>query len=319
MKTLLRLFTIFSLVLIAIPSHSEVKGKKILYVDSYHEGYAWSDGITNGIRRTLEGTGVDLKVMRMNTKRKADEASIKAVVAEVKQAIDTDKPDLVIVSDDNATKHILSSTYKNAKLPFVFCGVNWDASIYGLPYDNATGMEEVDGVKELLDLLKQMAKGTRVAMLSDDTETSHSNAKNYHDKLGISLIPVYVKTFAEWQQKFAELQSTADILLIQNVSGIMDFDSKIAQEYVLGHAKIPSGAVQIDMMPYAMVGYLKVAEEQGVWSTKAALEILNGKSPKAIPITQNKEGQIYVNFKVASATGLEVPYTIVEVASQVMQ
>jgi hypothetical protein len=28
---------------------------RILYVDSYHEGYGWSDGITEGIQSVLQG------------------------------------------------------------------------------------------------------------------------------------------------------------------------------------------------------------------------------------------------------------------------
>jgi hypothetical protein len=30
-------------------------GKKVLFIDSYHEEYAWSDGITRGVQSTLEG------------------------------------------------------------------------------------------------------------------------------------------------------------------------------------------------------------------------------------------------------------------------
>jgi hypothetical protein len=44
-------------------------GKKVLYVDSYHEGYAWSDGITKGVKKGLEGTGIELKAVSMDTKR----------------------------------------------------------------------------------------------------------------------------------------------------------------------------------------------------------------------------------------------------------
>ncbi len=303
----------------ALPAYADLKGKKVLYVDSYHEGYVWSDGITDGIKQTLDGTGVKLEVVHMDTKRKPDDAAVQAAVAAVKQEIASFKPDVVIASDDNAAKYIIKPFYKDAALPFVFCGVNWDASVYGFPYKNVTGMEEVDGAKELVDLLQQVAKGSRIALLTDDTETSHANAKNYQDKLGLKLTLVFVKSLDEWTQKFTELQGSADILLVGNVSGIPNFDPKAAEAHVLKTAKIPSGAVQVDMMPYVMVGYLKVAKEQGVWSAKTALDILKGKSPKSITIAQNKEGEIVVNLKVANAANVEIPYTIVEIASKVMQ
>lgn len=303
----------------AITGYADDKGQKILYVDSYHAGYVWSDGIAEGIRQTLADTGIQLKVVHMDTKRKPDDASVQAAVAAVRQEIESFQPDVVIACDDNATKYVVEPFYKGATLPFVFCGINWDASVYGLPYSNTTGMEEVDGAKELVELLAQTAKGARIALLTDDTETSHSNARNYQTKLGLDLTPVFVKNLDEWKQKFTDLQGSADILLVGNVSGIPDFDPEAAEAHVINSARIPSGAVQVDMMPYAMVGYLKVAREQGQWSAKTALEILGGKSPASIPITQNKEGEVVVNLKVASAANVEIPYTILEVASQVIQ
>ncbi len=306
--------------IVTLPSQAAgIEGKKILYVDSYHEGYVWSDGIAAGIKQALEGTGVDLKIVHMDTKRHSDEASIKQAVADVRQAIESFQPDVVIASDDNASKFVIEPYYKNTALPVVFCGVNWDASVYGFPTSNVTGMVEVDGVKELVDLLGQFAKGSRVAMITDDTETSHANDKNYREKLGIPLKSVFVKSMDEWKQAYTALQESADILVVQNVSGIPDFDPQAAESHALGTAKIPSGAVQGDMMPYAMVGYLKVPAEQGAWSAKAALEIMKGKSPKDIPVAQNKEGEIVVNLKLANAANVEIPYTIVELAAKVIQ
>ncbi len=52
-------------------------GKKVLYIDSYHQGYAWSDGITKGVRIKMKDTGVQLKIFRMDTKRNSDDESKK--------------------------------------------------------------------------------------------------------------------------------------------------------------------------------------------------------------------------------------------------
>ena len=316
-KTMLLTLTLAAAAI--LPLQAEVAGKTILFVDSYHEGYIWSDGIAAGIRKTLEGTGVELKIIHMDTKRRTGEAAMKEAVDSVKQEIETSKPDLVIAADDNAAKHVVAPFYKGTSLPVVFCGVNWDASAYGFPASNVTGMEEVDGVKELVDLLAQFAKGSRIAMITDDTETSHINAKNYQEKLGLTLETVFVKSLEEWKQTYTQLQQRADILVVQNVSGIPDFDIKAAEAHALANARIPSGAVQGDMMPYAMVGYLKIPEEQGAWAAKAALEIFNGRAPADIPIAQNKDGEIVVNLKLASAGGVEIPYSIVELASKVME
>jgi hypothetical protein len=43
--------------------------EKVLLIDSYHEGYEWSDGIVNGAKKAFKDSGIDLKVFRMDTKR----------------------------------------------------------------------------------------------------------------------------------------------------------------------------------------------------------------------------------------------------------
>lgn len=102
----------------------------------------------------------------MDTKRNKSDDFIKEVALKAKNIIETFKPDVVIAADDNASKYLIEPYYKNASLPFVFCGVNWDASVYGYPYRNVTGMVEVAGAKKLVDLLKDFVKGGKVGLLA---------------------------------------------------------------------------------------------------------------------------------------------------------
>lgn len=307
------------LVLCSAAGAGDLDGKKVLFIDSYHEGYAWSDGITAGVEKTLAPSGVELKVIRMDTKRNKGDAFMQEAVQKAKSVIDSFAPDVVIAADDNASKYLIKPFYKDAKTPFVFCGVNWDAGTYGYPYKNVTGMVEVAGAKELVELLKDFAKGSRVGMLADDTLSSRKDAENYKSKLGIELTPVYASSFSEWKQMYSDMQKQVDILILGNTVGINDFNKKDAITHALSNAKIPSGAVQPGPMEYALVGYLKVAEEQGNWAAESALKILRGTSPSDIPIVRNKEGQVVINLKMAEASGIEVPFSLIESASKVIQ
>jgi hypothetical protein len=67
-------------------------GKKVLFIDSYHEGYAWSDGITSSLKRTLDGTGVELKIIRMDTKRNNDKEFKKNAALKAKSVIEQFMP-----------------------------------------------------------------------------------------------------------------------------------------------------------------------------------------------------------------------------------
>lgn len=137
MKVWMTLFTVVAVLLLVSPV---IAAKRFLYVDSCHEGFTWSDGITNAIQKTLRGHDVNLKIHRMDTKRNPDEKYKIRAVRIAKSMIDNYRPDLVIASDDNASKYIIMPYYKNGSLPFLFCGVNYSADAYGSPYSNVTEM-----------------------------------------------------------------------------------------------------------------------------------------------------------------------------------
>ncbi len=280
-------------------------GRKVLFVNSYHQGYEWSDGEEQGAAKVLRASGVAVEFFRMDTKRHGDEAAKKQAGLDAKAAIERSKPDVVIVSDDNAVKYLLQPFYRDAAVPFVFCGVNWDASGYGLPYRNATGMLEVALTVQLVDKLKEYAKGQRVGFLTVDTETERSEQKAYREKLHLQFAQErFVKTLADWKAAFKELQGQVDVLLLGNFAGINDWNDADARAWAEANTRIPSGGMYDFMMPYTMLGLVKVAQEQGIWAGKAALAILKGEKPSAIPIAANKEGQIMVNVKLASKAGV---------------
>jgi len=303
------------LALAALPARAQLAGKKVLFVNSYHEGYAWSDGEENGARLVLEPAGVKVQFFRMDVKRHQDDAAFaRAAALKAKAEIEAFKPDVVILSDDPAVKELLVPFYKTSTLPFVFCGVNWDASRYGLG-KNVTGMLEVSLVKELITGLKDYAKGGRIGFLTVDSETEHIEGPYYTKTLGLSFTSErYVKTMAEWKAAFQKMQGEVDIVLIGNYAGINDWNEADAAAFALSNSKIPSGSIYDFMMPYVMLGYTKIAEEQGTFAGKAALDILKGAPPASIPVAANKQAKIFINPKLAARAGIVFRPELVKVA-----
>ena len=71
-------FDFFSLVSSCHAAGSEVK-RKVLYIDSYQPEYAWSAQITSGVVTVLgKRKDIELKIIRMDTKRNKAEAFKKA-------------------------------------------------------------------------------------------------------------------------------------------------------------------------------------------------------------------------------------------------
>ncbi len=281
-------------------------GKKVLFIDSYHEGYAWSDGITKGVERGLRNSGVQLKIIRMNTKRNPDVAFKKNAAQKAKKVIERFRPDVVIAADDNASKFLVKPYYKGANLPFVFCGVNWDAAVYGYPYSNVTGMVEVSPIPLLIQQMQLWAKGERIGFLGPDILTARKEAENYKKVFGLEVKAYYAKDYDDWKTGFTKLQNEVDMLIIASDGGLYNDHAKELETFVRSKTKIPTGACYDFMIPYALVGVIKVAEEQGKWSASTALKILGGTSPSKIPIAHNKRAKLVLNKKIGDAMGVDL-------------
>ncbi|MCP4132242.1 MAG: ABC transporter substrate-binding protein [bacterium] len=293
-------------------------GKKILFVNSYHDGYAWSDGIVKGAEDLADAADIDFEIFEMDSKRNTSVDFIKKSALRAKKAIEEYKPDIVIVCDDNAAKYLIVPHFKNAKLPFVFCGVNWDASVYGFPFDNVTGMLEVEYINGIIGYMRDHAKGDKIGLISTDVISDRRSAENYKTQLNIKLSKeVYVKTVADWKKEFVKIQNEVDMLIISNVVGIKGWDNDDMQEWMLNNTKIPTGTSNEWVMKYSVMGLIKIPEEHGRWSVKSAMKIFDGASPRSIPIVKSKEGRLFVNTTLAKKLNIKIDDTLMQNAVKV--
>jgi ABC-type uncharacterized transport system substrate-binding protein len=284
---------------------SPYAGKRVLHIDSYHRGNTWNDRIADAVAATLAGTGVELKVLHLDTKRHESEAFAREAALRAKAEIETFRPDVVTTSDDNAARYVIMEHYKDADLPFVFCGLNWDASTYGLPYRNVTGMVEVSPIPQLVGLLRSHARGPRLGYLTEDTETKRKELA-YHERLfGIRYDQVYlVDSFAEWKEAFRRAQDEVDALVILGVAKLTDWNDDEAVRLARSETRIPTGTDFEWLTHIAMLGVAKSPEEQGRWAAKAALKILDGVPPSRIPLAYNEEGKLLFNQTIAARVGV---------------
>ncbi len=280
-------------------------GKKVLYIDSYHVGYPWSDGITRGVEEVLGTAGVEYKIIRMDTKKNKTREFKEQAAIKAKEVIENYKPDVVIASDDNASKYLIKPYYKDAALPFVFCGVNWDATPYGFPYKNVTGMVEIDMIRELVNNLSKYAKGSRVGYLGGENLSNKKKVDYIENNLNVKFTMIkYPDNFEQWKKDFMEIQKSVDMMVVDPVSSMRDFDWDAAEEFAMQNSNIPAGTTQESLMKYSMIGMLKSPEEQGRWSAHTALKVLDGTSPASISIVKNKEARMLLNIKLASKAGV---------------
>lgn len=280
-----------------------------LYVSSYHRGYEWNDGIEKGITEGLAGK-CKLDTFFMDTKRNPSPEFAKEAALKAKALIDKTKPDIVIASDDNASMYLVMPYYRDAKLPFVFCGINWTADEYGYPYSNVTGMIEVAPILPLLKVIQNILPETSDGIyISADNETELKDFERYekiYTAEGVTLKGVFVKTLADWKTEYLKAQS-ADFIILNNNSGINDWDVDEASTFVRNNTLKLTVTNYDWMIPYTMIALTKLPYEQGNWAAQVALAILDGEKPADIPVVVNRRWDIYTNPTLLGKTTYKLP------------
>lgn len=279
---------------------ADALASRCLYVSSYHPEYVWNFGIEKGMDPLLEGK-CEVRKFYLDTQRNTDPKFAEKKVLEAKALIEQYKPDVVIACDDPASKYLVMPYLRNAAVPVVFCGINWTIEPYGYPYANATGMIEVSPVKPLLtQALATIGKIKTATFIAADVLTQHKEFEQVSaifEKEGIKLSPAFVKTFDEWKAAYVSAQKS-DLIYVSNPAGVTGWNDAKAAEHALVHARKLSVTTYDQVMPYAMLGMVKIAEEQGEWAAKVALRVLAGASPKDIPVIANRRWNIYANLKL---------------------
>lgn len=288
---------------------------RVLLVDSYHEGYFWSDSIIKGAMTVFDGENVTVETIHMDTKRNTSEEFKVAAGKRVKERIDKGQYDAVIAMDDNASKYVVMPYYRDADLPFVFCGVNWDASVYGYPYKNATGIVEISPILLALKHSKPFAKGDRVAFLGADTTTGRKNLENFKKILKLDFVAEHlVGTLADWQNAFLDLQQKTDIIVLSAPGGISDWDDATVEAFILENVRIPIATDEPEFKSFALLGLTKIPEEHGEYAATVALKMIEGTPIANFPVTQSQRGDLVLNMKIARKLDIRFPFNLVKMA-----
>jgi ABC-type uncharacterized transport system substrate-binding protein len=286
---------------------------KCLFISSYHQGYAWSDGVERGLRQTLADKCV-IRQFDMDTKRKKTEQDMVEAGRAAKALIESWQPDVVITADDNAAKYLIVPFYRDNELPFVFCGINWTVKEYGFPFKNVTGMIEVAPVQAMIDEARALSPGAaRVLYLGADTATERKNAARIRraaEGRGLAFDTEFAPDLDAWIMAYQKGQDY-DFVVMGSNAGITDWDEQRAIEAIKPTTRRLSVTSHEWMMPVTMLGMTKVPEEQGEWAGQVALQILDGVTPDGIPVIANRKWDLFLNASLIEAAGMVLPAQLV--------
>ncbi|MDM8515285.1 ABC transporter substrate binding protein [Desulfobacterales bacterium HSG16] len=297
----------------------EGKLKKCLIVASYHMEFPGQRLKVEGARAVLKGK-CEIRQFDMDTKRNPAPEFCRKKALEAKALIESWNPDVVIAIEDNASKYLVKPYFKDAKIPFVFSGVDWTAKEYAYPYSNATGMIETFPTKQLIKQIKRIIPDVKTGVCIRGDRLSEKKCyqryKRAYRKFNIEVTDRPVRSFDEFKKAYTDALAS-DFIIFQNYSGIKGWDDAEAKKFILDNSEKLVVSQLKWMADFSMVSITQVIEEQGEYAAEVALKILEGANPDDFPIIANRKWNIYINKPLLEKVGIKIPRDLLHKAERV--
>ncbi len=155
----------------------------VLILNSYHQGFAWTSGETEGIIDTLTASrrNINLSVEYMDWKKYPGNANLEYIYEYLKYKYHNKEIfDLIITTDDIALEFALMNRNKLfSDAPIVFCGVNKEgADALTKGYDRVTGVIEVIDATQTIELAQHINQDLKnIYLLYDNTESGRTTGQ----------------------------------------------------------------------------------------------------------------------------------------------
>ncbi|MFA5055767.1 MAG: ABC transporter substrate binding protein [Dehalococcoidia bacterium] len=321
---------------------------QILLIHSYHEGWDWNSDIEAGIIEGLYRQGFeqdidyDIETFYMDTK--VTYTTVEQIEQRAALAVDMIEeldPDIVFVNDDNALKYVAvayTEDHPQSALPFVFCGINIDPTIYDTiqsldqPGGVMTGTLERLPFEDAFELAVRISPDAQsIVLLADSSTSSNAVIDNFNQRYTnviadppLEIIgPIQHETFDEWKTTVIEYQTKADFVGIITYHQLRDEGGDVvpAQDVVdwtVANSNLP----EVGFLTFhAEDGYLSTAGvdgyKTGIYTGIIGGDILSGADPGAIPIVDPNAVEIAFNLCRADMLGITIPTAELAAAGKV--
>ncbi|MCF7854453.1 MAG: response regulator [Candidatus Pacebacteria bacterium] len=287
-----------SISLAAVPQ-CNATAKKVLLIQSYHDGLVWTDALTDSIAATLSNNGsvnVSLTVDYLDTKRHQGDRYNSALHELYKEKYAEQTLDLIICADDPAFDFVLThrqSLFPNT--PVVFCGINYFDPARIAHESDVTGVVETLDLVQTLNLALRLHKDAqRILVINDQTRTGMANKRLFTEQVlpyfasDVNIEFVENVTIAQAQDIVGGLDHQTVVLLLsftRDAAGHVLSD-RASLRSIASHSAAPLYGVWDFQLGHGIIGgKLTSAREQGATAADLALKVLTG---------EKKAGQLQV-------------------------
>jgi len=301
-----------------VPAAWSEEPRRILLLNSYHQGFPWTDGLVRGASDTLTKglKNVELYVEYMDTKRLYSDESFAIWENLLRHKFAAMPLDAILCADDNALRFLLAK-HENlfGDTPVVFSGIN-DFKEEMLEGETAfTGVVETLDVKSTIDLALRLHPDTRqIHVISDGTPTGHGTrevvveaARDYPQLTFHYLNGEDLTT----DELLAKLRALPDQSLTLMVIWLRDREGHYKQPaeilpLIAAASRAPVYGLNDLWLGLGIVGgRLSSSAAQGQQAAEIALRILTeGCSPADIPVQQPHPQTYMFDYKQLARWGI---------------
>ncbi len=289
--------------------------KHVLYLNSYHNGYKWSDGLLEGVRTALNKSQfkVDLQIEYMDAKKFNYNAISDNLLALFKEKFKNETFDSIVISDNDALNFISKHRQELFPgVPVVFCGVN-DLQETDIAAGNITGVVETYDFLATLEVAKKLHPEKNRLVVLIDSSTAGVTIRHQAEKIiethqtGLQIEFWVQLSLEETQQRVRKLPKNTFLFIApyyQTINGRF-FTSEEVSEAIYRHSSVPIFTSWEFMVGHGAVGGRVLSgNEHGKIAGEMTLNILQGTKAEAIPIKKDPSGVYVFDHKVMEKLGI---------------
>jgi PAS domain S-box len=297
--------------LASTPAMAELVKKSVLYLNSYHQGYKWSDEIFDGVRSLLaEGPyKIDLQIEYMDAKRFNYQDVTGMLLRLYKEKFRDEQFDVVLVSDNDAFN--FATNYRDELfpgVPLVFCGVN-ALKPNALDMGNITGVVENFDLSLTLDVALKLHPDKRRMVVVGDASTAGLAIKRQIE----AAVPQYGGKLEVEYWTDLSLRAVLDrvemlppdtflfFIPYYQTIGNLFYTAEEVMEAIYDHSSVPIYTAWGFLIGHGAVGGRVLSGFQhGQTAAAMVLDILGGKPADTIPVFRDYAGEYVFDYKVMS-------------------
>jgi PAS domain S-box-containing protein len=307
-------------ILLAAPlaAESPQRQRHILLLNSYHQGFKWTDdevrGVLSGFAHQSETPKVYIEYM--GSKWNADPAYLDQLRHTYRQKYAAIPFDVVIATDNDAFDFLRAHRDEIfGRVPTVFCGVNFfqPNALDGI--DLCTGTSETVDFKANLDLLLRLHPAVkRIALITDTSVTGQHILREAR-----TFIPSYEQRLSfvffndlPVEDLLTELARLSDDTLVlytiffrDNANRVFEYDESIALISQASRAPV-YGTWDFSLGHGIVGGKLTTGFDQGRVAAELAGRILRGEQPANIPVVMENPSRFMFDYSQLQRRGIDL-------------